>query len=274
MEVLAHGWDLATAAGLPAEAPAEIAEAGLAAARATLPAEPRGMANGVPFDAVVEPAADAGPTERLANWLGRVSRSGAQVDERLRERRMSGMDLTQRLLDQLEFHWDGQLRPRLEGLTDEEYFWEPVPGCWTVRPRGTGGAAIQGGGGDFTIDFEFPPPTPEPVTTIAWRLGHLIVGCLGVRVAAHFGGPPCDYMSFDYAGDAAGALAQLDDVYARWRDGVRGLDEDALAQPVGEAEGDWAEHPMIELVLHINREVIHHGAEIALLRDLYAHRRP
>jgi hypothetical protein len=29
--------------------------------------------------------------------------------------------------------------------------------------------------------------------------------------------------------------------------------------------------PMLALVLHINREVIHHGAEIALLRDLYAH---
>lgn len=28
---------------------------------------------------------------------------------------------------------------------------------------------------------------------------------------------------------------------------------------------------MIALVLHINREVIHHGAEIALLRDLYTH---
>lgn len=29
---------------------------------------------------------------------------------------------------------------------------------------------------------------------------------------------------------------------------------------------------MIDLVLHIHREVIHHGAEIALLRDLYARR--
>jgi hypothetical protein len=26
---------------------------------------------------------------------------------------------------------------------------------------------------------------------------------------------------------------------------------------------------MADLVLHINRETIHHGAEIALLRDLY-----
>ena len=26
---------------------------------------------------------------------------------------------------------------------------------------------------------------------------------------------------------------------------------------------------MAALVLHVNREVIHHGAEVALLRDLY-----
>ena len=26
---------------------------------------------------------------------------------------------------------------------------------------------------------------------------------------------------------------------------------------------------MAELVLHINREMLHHGAEVALLRDLY-----
>jgi hypothetical protein len=29
---------------------------------------------------------------------------------------------------------------------------------------------------------------------------------------------------------------------------------------------------MAALVLHINRETLHHGAEIALLRDLYANR--
>ena len=31
------------------------------------------------------------------------------------------------LRDQLTWHWDAQLRPRLDGLTDEEYLWEPVP---------------------------------------------------------------------------------------------------------------------------------------------------
>ena len=50
---------------------------------------------------------------------------------------------------------------------------------------------------------------------------------------------------------------------------MRGLDAEALARPCGPAEGPFAEYPMATLVLHINREVIHHGAEISLLRDLY-----
>ena len=32
------------------------------------------------------------------------------------------------LVAQLEFYWEVHLRPRLEGLSDEEYFWEPVEG--------------------------------------------------------------------------------------------------------------------------------------------------
>lgn len=175
------------------------------------------------------------------------------------------------LLDQLDWHWQHQLRPRLDGLTGEEYLWEPVTGCWSVRPRGTGTAPIQAGSGAFTIDFAMPEPQPAPVTTIAWRLGHVVVGVLGARVASHFDGPPCDYEGWDYAGTAAGALEQLDEAYARWAAGVRALDEEGLARPCGPAEGPWADRSMGVLVLHINREVIHHGAEIALLRDLYAH---
>jgi hypothetical protein len=90
-----------------------------------------------------------------------------------------------------------------------------------------------------------------------------------MRVASHFGGPPCDYATHRYPGDAATALAQLDAAYAGWIGGVRGLDPDRLARAIGPAEGPWADHSMAELVLHINRETLHHGAEIALLRDLY-----
>ena len=110
------------------------------------------------------------------------------------------------------------------------------------------------------------------MTTIAWRLAHIIMGCFGVRNAAHFGGPPVDYRTFAYAGTAAQALGQLDDCYATWIKGVRGLGPDGLARPSGPAEGPFAEYSMAALVLHIHREVIHHGAEISLLRDLYLHR--
>lgn len=177
------------------------------------------------------------------------------------------------LLDQLEFHWTHGLRPRLEGLTDDEYFWEPVPGCWSLRPRGDSTAPVQAGSGDLALEFAFPEPTPPPVTTIAWRIGHVLVGCLAMRSASHFGRPGADYDSWAWAGTAAGALRQLDEEYAVWRDGVRSLGEEGLARPCGPAEGPFAEYPLAALVLHINREVVHHGAEICLLRDLYRARR-
>ena len=182
---------------------------------------------------------------------------------------MTDVDWNFQLAEQLDAHWRTQLRPRLDGMTDAEYRWEPVPGAWNVRPRGTGTAPIEAGRGEFTMDFALPEPTPAPVTTIAWRIGHIVVGVLGMRVASHFGGPPVDYGSHTYARDAATALAQLDAAYALWIAGVRGLGTDGLARPCGPAEGPWAESSMAELVLHINREMLHHGAEIALLRDLY-----
>lgn len=123
----------------------------------------------------------------------------------------------------------------------------------------------------MTIDFAVPPPDPEPVTTIAWRLGHVIVGVLAMRNAAHFGRTATDYVSFEYAETADQALAQLDAEYATWLAGVEALGEDGLAQPCGPAEGPFADSSMARLVLHINRELIHHLAEVALLRDLYTH---
>jgi hypothetical protein len=182
------------------------------------------------------------------------------------------LDWNEELRSQLEWHWDNQLRPRLAGLTDDEYFWEPVAGCWSIRRRGDAAAPISAGGGEFTMDYAMPPHDEEPVTTIAWRLAHVIVGVFGSRNASHFGGPPADYGTFEYAGSAAAALGQLDAGYAAWIKGVQSLGADGLARPCGPAEGPFAAYSMAALVLHIHREVIHHGAEVALLRDLYLRR--
>lgn len=182
------------------------------------------------------------------------------------------MNLTAELLDQLDGHWTHQLRPRLAGLTDAEYFWEPVADCWSVRPRGTGRPGLAVGSGEFTFDLIRGLPSPGPVTTISWRLAHLIVSVLGGRVAGHFGGPPASHADFEHAGTADQALRQLDQVYAAWIAGVAGLDEAALAAPCGPSEGQYADESMLGIVLHISREVIAHGAEISLLRDLYLNR--
>jgi hypothetical protein len=129
------------------------------------------------------------------------------------------------------------------------------------RPR-----RCRGGSGEWTIDFASPDPVPAPVTTIAWRLAHIIVSCLGYRVAWYFGGPEVDFRTFAYAGTADEALQQLDETYKKWNAGVRGLSDIDLDRPVGPTEGP-GRFPMEGLVLHINRELIHHGAEIRLARS-------
>lgn len=71
------------------------------------------------------------------------------------------MEWNERLLEQLTFHWEYQARPRLDGLTDDEYLWEPVPGAWNIRPRSEARTAMAAGTGDMVIDFEYPDPTPR-----------------------------------------------------------------------------------------------------------------
>lgn len=70
------------------------------------------------------------------------------------------------------------------------------------------------------------------MTTIAWRLAHLIVGFAEMN-GTHFGGPSVNIATFDYAGTAREALGQLDDVHDRWIDGVRGLGAAGLVQAQG-----------------------------------------
>jgi hypothetical protein len=173
------------------------------------------------------------------------------------------------IVGQVEFYWSVHLRPRLDGLTDEEFFWEPVDRTWSLRP-GPDGAMKMDGVGE-------PEPTPPPVTTIAWRLVHVAAGIYS-RASTFFGdgSVPADATMFDprhqpaaLPASAAEGLDLLDRSYAWWRDGIAALDDDALAAPLGPRGAYFANDPMAALIVHVNRETMHHGAEICLLRDLY-----
>ena len=155
------------------------------------------------------------------------------------------MTWTQVLLDESDFHWD-QFMARLEGLTDEEYLWEPVEGCWSILPNGDG---------TFRWDRPSGEISPPPVTTIAWRL-------------CHVGGMAPDRQA---PSTAVEGVAFVDESHAVWRDRLRNLDDGALMEPLGDRAwwpgGD--KEPLAKLILHKQREIVHHGSEVALLRDLF-----
>jgi hypothetical protein len=94
--------------------------------------------------------------------------------------------------------------------------------------------------------------------------------CFGPPTAPHFDGYLTGRRAVAYPGTAEAALRQLDDGHDAWIRDVRHLGAAGLAHPQGAiAPPEYADAPIAKLILHVHREVIHHGAEISLLRDLY-----
>ncbi|HEU4947893.1 MAG TPA: DinB family protein [Kribbella sp.] len=73
----------------------------------------------------------------------------------------------------------------------------------------------------------------------------------------------------DLPGSASDALAFLDHWYERWHGGIATLDDESMGRPLGPKGNQLSADPMAALILHVNREVMHNGGEICLLRDLY-----
>jgi DinB superfamily len=188
----------------------------------------------------------------------------AGVDGRWTEKR-AVTDIAISLVNAFDYVWD-RLTTRLEGLTDDEYLWEPVAGCWSLRADGEGRWRLDGAGGGG------PAPDPVPVTTIAWRLGHLGGLALGGFANRRFGDGSLTAESIDFPGRATDVGAFLDGRYRSWRHGLVGLDAAGWEAPLGELWGAYAEDTTVDLALHVLDEVVHHGAEVGVLRDLYAHR--
>lgn len=162
-----------------------------------------------------------------------------------------------------DYVWD-RLLARISGLGDEEYRWEPVRGCWSLRQGGDGRWLLDGDGGGG------PPPEPIPVTTIVWRLGH-IGGTMGGFARMRFGdGQRLTNADLAVPPHATEIQAFLLDHYRLWMDGLLALPEAVWFQPLGDAFGSYAEANTLDLALHVMDELIHHSAEVGVLRDLWA----
>ncbi|MER6767033.1 DinB family protein, partial [Amycolatopsis sp. NPDC000746] len=116
----------------------------------------------------------------------------------------------------------------------------------------------------------YPQPVPPPFTTIAWRLSHLSE-MLALRADHTSGTHTKTRDDYPIAGDVTAAVAAFDAGATAWREALLTIDDAAL-DTVGYCtypHGSDAESPFLEIVWWVNQEVLHHGAEIALLRDLY-----
>ena len=154
------------------------------------------------------------------------------------------------------------IRGRLDGLTDEEFFWEPVANCWTVR---------QLPDGRWTVDYEQPDPEPPPFTTIAWRLVH-VSGCKIMYHEYAFGPARLTWDSLDLPHTAATAIAQLEEGHALLRADLDSLPDDAALDELRLT--NWGERwPTWQIFWIMTFHDLHHGGEIACLRDLYLGRR-
>jgi hypothetical protein len=150
------------------------------------------------------------------------------------------------------------IRERVDGLTDDEFFWEPVAGCWTVR---------RGYDGRWAVDYPEPPhPDPAPFTTIGWRLVH-VAECKVMYHEYAFGPAKLTFPEIDSAHTATAAIAQLEAGHAMLVRDVESLGDAELERPV---LTNWGEKwPAQKILWTMVDHDLHHGGEIGVLRDLY-----
>lgn len=130
------------------------------------------------------------------------------------------------LLAQMDQVYDRLIR-QLAGLTGEEYFWQPVPDCWTIH---------QDDHGDWLIDYEVNPD-PPPFTTIGWRLVHL-ADCKVMYHEWAFGPQRLTFPDLVPPPTVAGAMDRLREGQALLRAALGSLDEQDLDRPV---RTNWGE---------------------------------
>jgi hypothetical protein len=150
------------------------------------------------------------------------------------------------------------MRARLHDVTEDEFFWEPVPGSWTV---------FRDERGRWDHHYEEPDPEPAPFTTIAWRLTHIAM-CKVMYHEHAFGPGELTWLTIETPGTPDGALDMLDAGHALLTEDLAELDDTDLERPV---PTNWGEEwPAWRIFWTMTHHDAHHGGEIGALRDLYA----
>jgi hypothetical protein len=113
-------------------------------------------------------------------------------------------------------------------------------------------------------------PTSDDRISLRWRLDHIAEFLAARRNWLWLGAAPPNTET-NATMTAADALLLLTEAFTTWRALLSdsGLD---LSASIGDAAGPYEGATRRSFVLHVVDELIHHTAEAALLRDLYANR--
>ncbi|WP_251149828.1 DinB family protein [Cellulosimicrobium sp. Marseille-Q4280] len=168
---------------------------------------------------------------------------------------------------QLGFSWL-VLADRLATVTQAELEWEPGPDALRVVRRGEERAPRTLGPGEWVMEWPAGPESAQP-RTIAWLVAHLTEAFFE-RWEWTFGDHERRRDAVPFSGEVGPAVDGLRRGVDRWREGVEALpDDEMFTVGLSQATPIDAQSPFAHLVAHMNRELIHHGAEILLLQDLY-----
>lgn len=162
------------------------------------------------------------------------------------------------LLRQLDTAW-ALASYHLEGLTTEDCLW---------RPAAVGLHVEQDGLGHWRASwpdhegYDLGPPS------IAWLTWHMSFWW-SMALDHGFGEGRLTREAVLWPGDAASAVARIEDMHAQWRAGVEGLSEEDLA---GTTRTRWpfTDRPFADVVAWANVELTKNASEIGYARFLHA----
>lgn len=127
-------------------------------------------------------------------------------------------------------------------------------------------------GGLGEAEWQWAPIGDERVT-MRWRIQHITDVLAADRNAPWLGvAQPPPTASSGPAASSEAAVAGLDPAFQRWRAVLEKTTDSSLGEKMGSVAAEYSESTRYAFALHIVDELVHHSAEVALLRDLYAGR--
>jgi hypothetical protein len=113
-------------------------------------------------------------------------------------------------------------------------------------------------------------PVADKRVSVRWRVQHItdLLAAdhngpwLGVAPAPRADGsvPPAS---------CEAAVAALEPAFQRWRESLQHTTDHSLGEKMGSIAEEFSDSTRYAFALHVVDELVHHSAEVALLRDLY-----